>query len=108
MKAHTSEARNTVAVAQDDQPVLIELEDRRAPRRAYGNLVLVDGHPVAARDISSSGLAIVLKPSLETGDIVRVTLAGAAGTRNEVATTARVARIEARPEGFVVGLQFVD
>ena len=107
MKANRSEARNH-STAAIDTPVLIELEDRRDPRSAYANLVLIDGRPVAARDISTSGLSILLKPSIETGDIVRVTLAGAAGSRDEVATTARVARIEPRADGFIVGLEFIE
>ena len=90
------------------RPVLVECRDRRAPRSSYPALVLVDGRPVAGRDISSSGLSILLKPTLAPGDIVRVTLAGPAGGANEVGTTARVSRIEARPEGFIVGLEFIE
>ena len=90
------------------RPVLVERRDRRAPRSSYPALVLVDGRPVAGRDISSTGLSIVLKPTLEPGNIVRVTLAGTAGSDDEVCTTARVSRVEARPEGFIVGLQFVE
>ena len=90
------------------RPVLVERRDRRAPRSSYSALVLVDGRPVAGRDISSTGMSILLKPTLEPGDVVRVTLAGAAGGPDEVVTTARVSRVEARPEGFIVGLQFIE
>lgn len=90
------------------RPVLVECKDRRAPRTPYAALVLVDGQPMAGREISSTGLSILLKPTLEPGDIVRVTLADAAGSSDEVGTAARVSRIEASPEGFIVGLQFIE
>lgn len=90
------------------RPVLVERKDRRAPRFEYREIALIDGRPVDGRDISSSGLSILLASALEPGDIVRVTLAGAAGSAGEVGTAARVSRIEARPEGFIVGLQFIE
>jgi hypothetical protein len=102
------EVSKDMLAASVARPVLVEREDRRAPRTAYRALVLIDGRPMAGRDISTKGLSILLKPTLEPGDVVRVTLAGATGSPDEVGTTARVARVEACPEGFVVGLQFIE
>ena len=89
-------------------PVLVLRGDRRAPRSEYHSLVLVDGHPVTGRDISSTGISVLLRSTLEPGDVVRLTLSGAAGSPDEVGTRARVSRIEADPEGFVIGLQFIE
>ena len=90
------------------RPVLVELEDRRATRTPYPALVLIDGKPAAGRDISSSGLSAFVRRRLAAGSDVRLTLAGNAGGPDEVGTAARVSRVEARPEGFVVGLRFIE
>ena len=90
------------------RPVLVELEDRRATRTPYPALVLIDGVPAAGRDISSSGLSVFSRRGLSAGSTVRLTLAGAAGSADEVGTVARVSRVEPRPEGFIVGLRFVE
>jgi hypothetical protein len=89
-------------------PVLVELEDRRATRTPYPALVLIDGRPAAGRDISSSGLSVFVRRRLTAGASVRLTLAGAAGSADEVGSAARVSRVEPRPEGFIVGLRFVE
>ncbi|MBA2259305.1 MAG: PilZ domain-containing protein [Acidobacteria bacterium] len=91
-----------------DRPVLVQQEDRRAVRTPYSEVVLVDGAPMTGHNISASGISVLLSPSLTPGDIVRVTLAGAPGSVDEVASQARVSRIESRPEGIVVGLQFIE
>ncbi len=103
-------SNSTASQVREEEPadpvseaILTERPDRRAPRTPYPALVLIDGRAVAGRDISSSGLSVVLKPALAPGDVVRVTLAGAAGCSEEV--SARVLRVEAGPEGFVVALQ---
>jgi hypothetical protein len=90
------------------RPVLVQREDRRAVRTPYPEVVLVDGEPIPGCDISASGLSVLIRPSLAPGDIVRVTLAGTVGSADEVGTSARVSRVEARPEGFLVGLQFIE
>jgi hypothetical protein len=89
-------------------PVLVLRGDRRAPRSEYHSLVMIDGHPVTGRDISSTGISVLLRSTLEPGDVVRVTLSEASGAADEVGTRARVSRIEADPEGFVIGLQFIE
>ena len=90
------------------RPILVERADRRAPRRAYAQPVLLNGRPAEGRDISSSGLSILLKSNVDLGDTVRITLSGVAGSLDEVAVTARVCRIEPRSEGNVVGVEFVE
>ena len=90
------------------RPVLVERKDRRAARTPCNDLLLIDGEPMEARDISASGLSVFVKPTLAPGDIVRVTLSGARGSLDEVGTAARVSRIDASPEGFIVGLQFIE
>ena len=90
------------------RPVLVQRKDRRAIRTPYEDVVLVDGEPLTGQDISVTGLSVVLRPTLSPGDIVRITLAGTPGQPDEIATSARVSRIEASAEGFVVGLQFIE
>jgi PilZ domain len=90
------------------RPVLVQRKDRRAIRTPYEEVVLVDGEPMTGQDISVTGLSVVLRPTLAPGDIVRITLTGTPGGPDEVATQARVARIDPGPEGIVVGLQFIE
>jgi PilZ domain len=90
------------------RPVLVQRKDRRAIRTCFDEVVLVDGQPMTGQDISVSGLSVLLRPSLTPGDVVRVTLSGTPGSPDEVASQARVARINAGPEGIVVGLQFIE
>ena len=90
------------------RPILVERADRRAARRAYSDPVLVNGVRVEGRDISCTGLSVFLKSNLQLGDMVRITLSGVAGSPDEVGAAARVSRIEPRPEGFVIGLEFVE
>ena len=90
------------------RPVLVKRQDRRAVRTPYPCPVLLDGQTVAARDISATGLSVLITPTIVRGDIVRVTLSGTPGSSDEVATSARVTRVDAGPDGFVVGLQFIE
>ena len=90
------------------RPVLVQREDRRAIRTPYSDVLLVDGEPMTGLNISASGVSVLLRPTLTPGDVVRVTLAGTPGSVDEVASQARVSRIDARPEGIVVGLQFIE
>jgi hypothetical protein len=89
-------------------PVFYEREDRRSrPRFPYRAVVQIDGRRAAARDMSSKGLSVVLAvPAV--GDIVRVTLSGARGDRNEVSSPARVVRIDSGPDGITLGLEFIE
>jgi hypothetical protein len=89
------------------RPVLVEQKDRRAARTPFTDVLLVNGEPMEARDISATGISVLLR-TFAPGDIVRVTLAGKPGSAEEVATTARVSRVESSPDGLVVGLQFVE
>jgi hypothetical protein len=93
---------------RDAHPVLVKRKDRRAVRTPYSHVVLVDGEPMAGQDISASGVSILLRPTLTPGDVVRVTLSGTPGAADEVVTQARVSRLDARPEGIVVGLKFIE
>jgi PilZ domain len=90
------------------RPVLLECKDRRAIRTPYPDGLLVNGEPMEGRDISATGMSVFLKPTLAPGEIVRITVAGGPGSPSEVGTSARVSRIDATPEGFVVALQFIE
>ena len=84
--------------------VLIECPDRRSRRRVeHREAVQIDGRLVMSRDISSTGLSVVLRDPLAVGDHVSVTLAG-----TEVVTTARVVHIEKDARRAIAGLQFLQ
>ncbi len=84
--------------------VLIECPDRRTRRRVeHREAVQIDGRLVMSRDISSTGLSVVLRDPLEVGDEVRVTLAG-----TEVVTTARVVHVAKHARRAIAGLQFIQ
>jgi len=89
-------------------PVFYEREDRRRRQRfAYPAVVHLDGRAVPGRDISAKGLSVLIAaPAI--GDIVRVTLAGESPDGNEIASAARVVRVDRTDEGFVVGLEFIE
>ena len=102
------EVRNDMFATRAARPILVQRKDRRATRTPYQDVVLVDGQPMTGQDISVSGLSVVFRPTLAPGDIVRVTLSGNPGSPEEVASQARVSRIDASPDGIVVGLQFIE
>ena len=89
-------------------PVLSDREDRRSRKRfAYPAVVMIDGRPMPGRDISPYGLSILV-PGPAVGDIVQVALAGATGDAGAISSPARVVRVDAGPEGIIVGLEFIE
>lgn len=89
-------------------PVFHEREDRRTGRRfEYRAVVRINGQPLQGRDISPRGLSILM-PAPSVGDVVQVALAPAAGGAEEISAPARVVRVDQSPEGFVVGLEFIE
>ena len=88
--------------------VLIECPDRRSRRRIeHREAVQIDGRLVMCRDISSSGLSVVMRAPLAVGDQVRVTLAGT-GSGTDVVTSARVVHVEKHARRAIAGLQFIQ
>lgn len=88
--------------------VLIECPDRRSRRRMeHREAVQVDGRLVMSRDISSTGLSVVLRDPIAVGDQVRVTLAGTGGA-GDVVTAARVVHVEKHARRSIAGLQFIQ
>ena len=89
--------------------ILTECPDRRShPRLEHVETVEMDGRPVEGRDISARGLSVVIPPPVKPGDIVRIRLAGCLDSGEAVMANARVARLDASDQGFVVGLEFVE
>jgi hypothetical protein len=89
--------------------ILTECPDRRSyPRLEHRETVELDGQPVEGRDISTRGLSVVVPPPVKVGDVVRVRLAGCLDSGDVVMANAKVARLDATAEGFVVGLEFVE
>ena len=89
--------------------ILTECPDRRShPRLEHVETVEMDGRPVEGRDISARGLSVVIPPPVKLGDLVRVRLAGCLDSGEAVMANARVARLDASAQGFVVGLEFVE
>jgi hypothetical protein len=89
-------------------PILVARKDRRAARTPLSDILLIDGEPMEGRDISATGVSVFVRPTFARGDVVRVTLAGTPGAPDEIGTSARVARIDACGDGFVVGLKFIE
>ena len=88
--------------------VLIECPDRRSRRRMeHREAVQIDGRLVMGRDISSSGLSVIMREPLAVGDQVRVTLAGTAGD-SEVVTAARVVHVAKHARRAIAGLQVIQ
>ncbi len=88
--------------------VLIECPDRRSRRRMeHREAVQIDGRLVMGRDISSTGLSVIMREPLAVGDQVRVTLAGTA-LDSEVVTAARVVHVEKHARRAIAGLQFIQ
>jgi hypothetical protein len=88
--------------------VLIECPDRRSRRRLeHREAVQIDGRLVMGRDISSTGLSVIMREPLAVGAQVRVTLAGTAGD-SDVVTSARVVHVEKHARRAIAGLQFVQ
>ncbi len=89
--------------------ILTECPDRRSyPRLEHGETVELNGQTVEGRDISARGLSVVIPPPVKLGDVVRVRLAGCLDSGESVMASAKVARLDASPEGLVVGLEFVE
>ena len=89
--------------------VLTECPDRRSfPRLEHQEAVELDGRTVSGRDISTRGLSVVVPPPVKVGDVVQVRLAGCLDSGKPLLADARVARLEATAQGFVVGLEFVE
>jgi hypothetical protein len=88
--------------------VLIECPDRRSRRRMeHREAVQIDGRLVMSRDISSSGLSVVMRDPLAVGDQVQVTLAASTGG-SDVVTTARVVHVEKHARRAIAGLEFIQ
>lgn len=88
--------------------VLRECPDRRRQERfVHREPVQIDGRPVIGRDISASGIGVMMRTPVETGDLVRVTFENDS-PRSRSTTMARVARVQSIADRVVVGLQFVN
>ena len=88
--------------------VLRECPDRRRQERfIHREQVHVDGRPVIGRDISASGLGVVMRTAVRTGELVHVTFENDSETGRST-TVARVARVQPVADRVVVGLQFVN
>jgi hypothetical protein len=88
--------------------VLRECPDRRRQERfIHREAVHVDGRPVVARDISASGLGVVMRAPVRAGDVVQVAFDNDSPS-GRATTVARVARVQAVADRTVVGLQFVN
>jgi len=89
--------------------ILTECPDRRShPRLEHAETVELNGQTVEGRDISAHGLPVIIPPPVKPGDIVRVRLAGCLDSGDAVMASARVTRLDASPQGLVVGLEFVE
>lgn len=89
--------------------ILTACPDRRSYRRLeHAETVELDGRAVTGRDISACGLSVVIPPPVKAGDLVRVRLAGCLEGGEAVMASARVARLDVSPQGFVVGLEFIE
>jgi hypothetical protein len=88
--------------------VLRECPDRRRQERfIHRESVHVDGRPVTGRDISASGIGVVMCAPVKPGDVVHVTFEND-GPSGRSTTVARVARVQPVADRMVVGLQFVN
>ena len=88
--------------------ILRESPDRRRQERfIHRESVQIDGRPVIGRDISASGIGVVLRTPVATGDLVYVTVTDPAHG-GPLTSPARVARVQRMNERVVVGLQFVN
>jgi hypothetical protein len=88
--------------------ILRECPDRRREERfIHRQPAEVDGRPVAVRDISAAGIAVVMRTPVSVGDLVHVNT-NTSGRGLGAATPARVARVEPGADRIVVGLQFIQ
>lgn len=78
---------------------------RRTERFVHREPVFVDGRAVVGLDISTDGVAVVMRPPVSIGQMVQVSLSGGIPQARPVA--ARVSRIEKRADRCIVGLKFV-
>lgn len=93
--------------SQIPELILRECPDRRQDERfVHRESVQVDGRFAAGRDISASGIAVVMRGPVAIGDVVYVTTSGF-DRLGPATTPARVARIQTSAERLIVGLQFV-
>lgn len=88
--------------------VLRECPDRRRQERfIHREAVRVDGRPVSGRDISASGIGVVMRTPVRAGELVDVTFENDSQS-GRLTTRARVARVQPVADRVVVGLQFVN
>lgn len=88
--------------------VLRECPDRRRQERfIHRESVQVDGRPVTGRDISASGIGVVMRAPVRPGELVNVTFENDSQS-GRLTTVARVARVQAVADRMIVGLQFVN
>jgi hypothetical protein len=93
--------------------------DRRAAERfavsagagcTFAGRVAEDLGPVKLRDVSMSGVGLLVSRRVEVGSLLVLGLATAPGAANAVAKTVlvRVAHVTAVPGGFLVGGTFAE
>ena len=88
--------------------ILRECPDRRRQERfIHRKSVQIDGRPVIARDISASGIGVLMRTAVRTGELVHINLENDCQS-GPSATVARVARVQPVADRVVVGLQFVN
>jgi hypothetical protein len=89
-------------------PALRPRRDRReCVRFVHSGPVQVNGQLGAGRDISAKGLAVLSPASVDVGEIVRIAIPDEISA-HMTPSRARVARIESRSGGRMIGLEFVD
>ena len=88
--------------------ILRECPDRRRQERfIHRESVQVDGRPVIGRDISASGIGILMRTPPSMGALVSVTVSDQAHG-GQITAPARVARVQPIAGRVIVGLQFVN
>lgn len=88
--------------------VLRECPDRRRQERfVHREAVHVDGRPAIGRDISASGIGVLMRAPVRMGDVVQVTFENDSPS-GRATTVARVARVQRLADRMAVGLQFVN
>jgi hypothetical protein len=88
--------------------ILMECPDRRRRERlVHREPVQIDGRLVVGRDISATGLSVIMRPTVRVGDSVHVALFRPVGRPGAAARPARVVRVDPCFGRFVVGLEFI-
>lgn len=86
-----------------------EWVDRRRGRRyPYPAHVEVAQQRVVGCDISRSGISVYMSEPLPVGEVTTINLGRPCQESSAIGTMARVLRSQARPDGFLVALQFIE